>query len=195
MNVSSQMLRKDSVPICFGKEWDPSVTDCTGGPDPKYVHPINGTHVKERCDFYAQCGARVQAARIGAPLLQASSLVRPPSPGPIQPSFQQYMQREAQEKAAQQQRAMHPTGFPAYPQQTHYLQQQPQHPMHYPASAYQLNYMMPPYLSVAEPVEAGGSFFGMLGREVLRALGKSAGHTISHFFDTRPLRLPPRDSQ
>lgn len=49
-----------------------------------------------------------------------------------------------------------------------------------------MNYGMPAYLSVPEP--AGGTFWGTMGREVLRGMGKALGHSIAHFFDNHAFR-------
>jgi len=49
-----------------------------------------------------------------------------------------------------------------------------------------MNYGMPAYLSVPEPT--GGTFWGTMGREVLRGMGKALGHSIAHFFDNHAFR-------
>lgn len=204
MNTSTQTQVVEERPPCFGKLWNPNETECNGGADPKYTHPRNGGHVREKCDFFNSCGATVQAA-----LISPQSLVRPPlvTPAPATTSdgFRRYMQQrqiesqQAEEMrrqvALQQQQRVMPvapyptTPYPYYPQAA---PQPVQHPAYgYPAPSYQLNYMMPGYLTVPEMRVPGQSLFGLLGREALRSMGKSLGHTISNFFDVHPFRLPP----
>jgi hypothetical protein len=66
----------------------------------------------------------------------------------------------------------------------------PPHHQNYPAPAYQLNYMVPGYLTVPEQRQEDTSFWGLLGRESMRSVGKALGHTISNFFDVQPFRRP-----
>jgi hypothetical protein len=54
-----------------------------------------------------------------------------------------------------------------------------------PATTWQLNYTMPSYLSTPEIRHPGESIWAVLLREVLRAMGKALGHSVSHFFDAR----------
>jgi hypothetical protein len=74
--------------------------------------------------------------------------------------------------------------------QMQYQQMQYQQVVHHPAPMYQLNYMMPGYLSVPEERLPGESLWGVLLREVFRSMFKALGHSVSHFFDARPLREP-----
>lgn len=206
MNTTVQTPSREDVPSCFGTpNWDPRASECAGGADPKYLHPQNGSHVREACDFFNHCGARVQAARLGSNLFPAAQLRRPPAitapapapatlavSTPTQPSFREYMQQQMM----QQQRPV-PTQQPLYYPQQH----PPQHPQmyaqqasqqhHYPAPSYQLNYQVPGYLSVPEVRTYGGSVWGILGREAVRAALKAMGHTIAAYFDMNPFRLPP----
>lgn len=100
---------------------------------------------------------------------------------------QQLAQQLAQQQVVQQQRAAVPVP-PQYPQ--------PPQPYSYPyppppqntGGQYHLNYMMPAYLSVPEVRRPGQSIWAILGRESVRAIGKSFGHTIAHFFDVNPFR-------
>lgn len=49
-----------------------------------------------------------------------------------------------------------------------------------------MNYGMPAYLSVLESRNDG--FWGPLGREIFRGMGKALGHSIAHFFDNVALK-------
>lgn len=213
MNVGFQPTRPaDDKPSCFGQQWDPKASECAGGPDAGFTHPKNGTHVRPMCDFYQQCGAHVSAKRmvgsIGHNLVPASSLIRggpgmqpiplPPTKQPVpqqSPStFQAYIEQQRMKLAvpvAQQMQPFQYAGpYPYYPQQPQ--QQMMQHAaMQYPAPTYQLQYMVPGYLSVPEMRMHGESIWGLLGREVVRAMGKALGHTVANFFDTHPFRVPP----
>jgi hypothetical protein len=48
-----------------------------------------------------------------------------------------------------------------------------------------VNYSMPQYLTVREPANGQG-LVKRLGKEVMRSMGKSFGHTLAHFFDVEP---------
>lgn len=198
MNTMVQTPNREDVPTCFGSShWDPRAVECAGGADPKYTHPKNQSHVRDACDFFQQCGIRSQAARMGAQLIPAQQLRRPPMfpvpppPAPIvqqqAPTFREYMQH--------QQRPTQMAVPQYYPPQQQYPYQQPPQvhmaPGQFPASVYQLNYQVPGYLSVPEQRTWGGSVWGLLGREALRAILKALGHTVAGYFDSQPFRLPP----
>lgn len=53
-----------------------------------------------------------------------------------------------------------------------------------------VNYQMPGYLTVPEMKAPEQSFWGFALRTVFRSMGKSAGHSIAHLFDTVPLGPP-----
>lgn len=198
MNLPLIQAKTEEPPNCFGKQWEQNAPECAGGSDPTYLHPSNQTHVRETCAFFGACGARTQAAkqaRQAAPI-PTSHLFRPngglPQVAPQEQSgqFQQYAkQLEAQRNAqlaviAQQTQqkalaAQQQIAYPFVPGQVH------------PAHQYQLNYQMPGYLTVPEELPQGGSLWGVLFREILRAIFKSSGHTVSHFFDVNPLRRNP----
>jgi hypothetical protein len=197
--VTIQAQVREERPSCFGKLWNPNETECNGGPDPKYNHPKNGSHIRERCDFFNECGARVQSEQLISPQQMIRPPVITPPPAATPRSFQEYMrQRDMSEAEAerirratiiqQQQQQQRPVQVPYYPQPV----QQPQ--IAYPQPIYQqmmpVNYQMPSYLSVPEMRMPGQSFMGLLGREAVRAMGKSVGHTVANFFDMNPFRLP-----
>lgn len=199
MNVQVQTAKREDVPTCFGTpEWDAKAPECAGGLDPKYTHPINGSHVRDACDFFSQCGARSAAARFSrGEIIPASQLRRPPTmpiplppaPAPMVPAstFREYMQREVA-----RQQVVAPPVVPSYPYQ---YAAPPHHPVpqqyQYPAPTYQLQYMVPGYLSVPEQRVHGGSVWGLLAREGLRAALKAIGHQFANYFDTNPFRVPP----
>src|ERR1022692_3510384 len=107
MNVSTVRTVPDSEkPTCIGKLWDPNTSECSGGRDPSYVHPKNGSHVREKCDFFNECGARVQAHQY----IPTQNLIRTQQP-PVQTSqaptssFKEYMERRAVADAVEAERA------------------------------------------------------------------------------------------
>lgn len=201
--VSIQTQVQEERPSCFGKLWNPNETECNGGPDPKYNHPKNGGHIREKCDFFNECGARVQAQRLITPQQMVKQPIITPPPAAQANSFREFMQRkqiveeetERARLAASHQQQQRPQ-MPYYAQQPQ--QQPPYYPQQqaYPQPVYQqqmmpVNYGMPSYLSVPEMRIPGQSFVGLLGREAVRAMGKSFGHTLANFFDMNPFRLPP----
>jgi hypothetical protein len=77
--------------------------------------------------------------------------------------------------------APRPTWQPPVPQQQGMVQQP-----HWQGNTTQMqpvNYYMPQYLTVREPMVPGQSMAKRLLIESFRSVGKSLGHTISHFFD------------
>ena len=193
--------RKDDLPSCFGKDWDRNVPECAGGPENGYIHPKNGSHVREQCNFFTSCGARTQARNMS--LIPTSSLLRPPvvTPPPQQTAPQNFSDyiRQQQAQHVEQQRLAGMTGArpvvaPAVvpqaqqitPQMQQHLLQQAH--LHYPATTYGLNYQMPSYLSTPEVHEPGESVWSVLMREVVRSMFKALGHAVSHFFDARTLK-------
>jgi len=143
----------------------------------------------------------MQAARQAA---NAQPFIRPPiappppprPPQPQAPPPQSWQDNiRAQQAAyidAQRQSAMSAPRppIPAQPQAPHpyYAAQHPQAQPQYPATNYQLNYQMPGYLSVPEERQPGEGIMPVLGREVFRSMFKAVGHSVSHFFDVRPMR-------
>lgn len=195
MNTGSSM----QTPPCFGdtKLWSAVEPECAGGPDPKYVEETTGSHIRRRCSFFESCGNTVAKKQ---QILSAHSLIRPGIPlGPIPaPAVNAPPQRTAMTQAPPTpQQLIHsfmqqrPPTVAQPPQVQYYQQPQPQGPVHSPASVYQLNYAMPAYLSVPEQRQPNQGILSVLGREMVRAMGKSLGHTIAHFFDMNPFKLPP----
>lgn len=91
---------------CYGVSWEERNPECAGGVDPLYTNPQTGSHVRQRCGLYEQCGRTFKAAeaqkrlqnvaqqqvvpitnlaRQGAPAYQSAPLVRtqPTLPAPV----------------------------------------------------------------------------------------------------------------
>lgn len=201
---------REDPPHCFGGPlWDPKSKECAGGIDPAFTDE-NGSHVRPKCMFFEACGAKLQASRMepARALIDPKSLVRTngvPTLSPVRPVQQQQQQptqfvEKFLSSLAQQQVAITPY-VPQMPQQVI-----PQKPIHLPPQqvlqqyaqlpiGYQqmmpVNYQMPGYLTVPEIRQPDQSFWTFLTRTVLRAMGKSFGHSIAHLFDTVPLSPPP----
>lgn len=186
-------------PDCFGKHWDGTNTECAGGNDPAYRHPDTGSHTRERCVFFESCGARVQAAKnnmvqnvVPAPQLtrfqpRPTNNPQPLGGQPTQiqpqamvPTAPQYNAQQINQQIVQQVLAAIRQGTPqAAPNaQLGYQQMMP------------VNFHVPQYLSVREERGPEDSLIGLLGRELVRSMGKSVGHTLANFFDMTPLRGP-----
>lgn len=184
MNLQTQ----PQLPACFGKDWDKNAPECSGGPDPSYVHPQTGQHVREKCDFFSMCGARTQASRVAysQAVIPPQNLIRPPvvTPPPVTvpQNFGQFMTQQQAQFAEAQRLAAMSASRPVVP-----VVQTPVTMVH-PASTYQLNYQMPAYLSVPEERQPGESIWSVLGREILRSMFKATGHAVAHHFDARKLK-------
>ncbi len=186
-------------PDCFGGPlWDPKVTECAGGVDLMYTNKVTGSHIREKCQFFDSCGAKVSAMRApnGAIQLPQRTLPPPPSMQPVVSSAASRTQvpQMSQPMFRPQQAAPQPWAPPQ--QQAQYAQpqyhpQMMQGPWH-PAPTYQFNHGIPNYLTTPEPIAPGESIWSALFRELFRGIVKSAGHTMSYFVDTNPMRrLPP----
>jgi hypothetical protein len=190
-------VRREDLPVCFGREWDPGVADCAGGADAGYVHPLTKSNVRDKCNYFNSCGARTQASRQASNVIPASQLVRPPVVTPPPPTtFADYLRQKNSEYAesmrqtafAQQQPqpGVVPRSVPVVgqPQQ----QAQTMTVAHNPGQLWHLNYSMPGYLSVPEERLPGESLGSVLLREVIRSILKAAGHALAHFFDARRIK-------
>jgi len=155
------MLKTDmstnSPPQCWGKHFSKEATECVGGIDAAYTDE-HGRHIRPSCDYQESCSAKTQAMKL-IPTTALDRRIQPPYQPPQQP--QPYQVRTWQSHLP--------------PPQVY--QGQPHHQPH------QLipTYAMPQYLTVREPSnKPRGKRFLV---EVLRAMGKSFGHTIANFFD------------
>lgn len=185
-----QPNRPTPPPDCFGSQhWDPKHPECAGGLDMMYTSKT-GSHVRERCHFFDSCGARVQAAKA----MQQRMVPQPTKsftfPAPAQaPQLKPLVSAAAsREQVPQMSQPMMP--HQPYAQPMTVPAQMMQGPWH-PAPTYQFNHGIPHYLTVAEPRLPGESIWVILVREIVRGLFKSAGHTVSYFFDTNPMGRPP----
>ena len=197
-------------PECAGgpdASFAPKPGEDTGGFDAP-----SGSHVRRQCVWFQSCGARVAAQKnANGTLISAQQVLHRPGPAPApapqprpQPvpsgpqNFAQWLSTSQrthtqvqQQAAAQQVRPpVQQPQVPVYPQQQY--QQQYQQPYAtgpvQPSTAWHLNYQMPGYLSEPEVRHPGESLWAVLLREVLRAMGKALGHSVSHFFDSRSFK-------
>lgn len=189
-----QQNRMESPPDCFGSTlWDPKHPHCAGGIDITYTNKQTGSHLRQRCDFFDSCGAKVQATRALAQ--RAMFPQSPPSTFPLAPKPPVIPALTSAAAARTQVPAMSQPMVPQAPQtlMQQHMQQVPMAMGHWhPAPTYQFNHGIPHYLTTPEPHHPGESIWIVLLRELVRGLFKSAGHTVSYFFDTNPVkRLPP----
>jgi hypothetical protein len=175
-----------NVPNCFGKEWDRNAPECKGGLDPTYSDPRTGGHVRERCSFFQECGARTLSTSREVQLLPASSLARPSQVPVTQAAPAGTFSGWLQQIEAQRQTALAQVR-PAIPTYQPPVQQMQPYPggAVYPATHYQINHMVPEFLTAPEERAPGEGLWPVLGREILRAVFKSLGLAIARFFDTR----------
>lgn len=202
-------LNQEPPPECFGVSWNAKDVLCAGGADLTFRDERTGSHVRPPCDFFQACGTRVAHAKMEqSRLIPASNLVRSPTPQQPVPAaaqapaqmtpaqMQQWLNDQAKALATQmlQQMQQYPQGrSPAAPYNTTTY---PQGGMFFDTrfQPMPVNYQMPSYLTV--PEGHGGSLFGMLLRTLFRSMGKAAGHSFSHFWDTVPLGgMPPGGGQ
>lgn len=170
------MTQTPSVPpSCFAKEWDQKAPECVGGLDLEYTSPT-GSHIRSPCRWFQQCGMRTQAMKslpqVGQPVVPLAHLLQPPralQPAPMDPrltALAQSMTRPVLTPAPQQAQAMQ------------YLS---------------VDYRMPSYLTVLEPIDPEEGVWRPLGRELLRAILKAAGHTLASFVDRVIFRGPRKE--
>lgn len=188
---------------CFGISWSATDPKCAGGPDPMYMNEDTGSHDRPKCDFFSACGARRMAMQQEQRLLQArmQQTQQVPMQQVQQPQVQQ-VQRPAMQQV--------PTAFQPLPQMMNPMQMMNptqmlmnpmmnpmqmtvQAPMQLPVQQMMpVNHFMPGYLSMPESqISPGfGGYMGMMGRSIVRAMFKSAGHTVANVLDTNPFVMP-----
>ena len=216
------------IPDCFGDYdremgkpfWDPREASCAGGLDPNWKDPRTGSKIRPPCDFFKECGNKIQAARTAQQqLISPAQLYRPPAPPvsslattPVPQGWRPAAQPQAPAVPAASGASTNVSqalqAMLAYHQQLESAQRQqraPQpHPMvpspqlnHMQALAYghqqmmPVNHHMPGYLSVPEIQHEDEGLAPVLGREIFRGVLKSFGHTVASFFDNRPMKLKP----
>lgn len=207
MPASKPQEEQKGPPKCFGLSWDQGATDCAGGPNPAFkeekISPSGEryiSHVQPMCGYFQDCGSRFQASKMGSQqLVPVTSLTRAwqgrPVPAPVsspqpmsgsQPSMQSLQQQfeKMQRDWYQQQQQMMQRG----------QMQMPMMPM-MPQQGYQqmmpVNFEIPQYLTRREYRRPDEGLTRVLGREVLRSVLKSAGHTFANFFDSTAFYEPP----
>lgn len=198
----------EPTPDCFGISWNPKDVLCSGGADITYRDEKTLSHVRPPCDFFNACGARVSHAKMEqSRLVPVTNLVRSPTPQqPAAPVQQAQAQAPAQMTQQQMQQYLNEQARALAAQMMQQIQQYPQpnrgpavpyNPAPYPQGNFMydprfqpmpVNYQMPGYLTVPE---TSGSILGMLARTLFRSMGKAAGHSFSHFWDTIPMGGPP----
>ena len=189
-------------PACFGKSWNPRDAECKGGLDPGYTNPSDGTHRREKCTWFQQCGHATQMnnapahqpslipphalhQRVSQPQPQPYIPPRPP-PGPYGSVHQ------TPTYAAQPMQQMAPSyGMPATMVAPWVAQQGPTLvplPQQMPSS------VMPFYLTVPEPVDPNVSFLKRVALSGSRSMVKAFCHTVAALVDHTPF-TPYRRSE
>ena len=198
-------------PTCYGQEWTVSSTECTGGYDAAHVNPLNGSHIRPRCEMFDDCG-RVQRERAQgmhlpqyAPQPQPSGqpygyqqrygaaptgYAMPASVRQAQPAVQpHYQPMPSRYQPVPQYPAAQPQ-YPAQPQPGYPMPLQPfavQAPMAVPSVELMPRnwFAVPQVLAVHEPREErpGASFLV----EVMRGMGMITGLVTADFFSNIPL--------
>lgn len=194
------------VPDCFGRTWDQNAAECAGGRDPNYTDG-NGTHIRERCDFFNSCGAKKQAAEqerkvapsfYSNPIIPASSLTRRFGPQPPPTSYAQpYAGHSPSHAPSQLEQELHRARI-VIQQQEEALQQRyavGQAPPTRTPNMMAMDMYVPKYLSTPEPRAPGQSVWAVLGREVMRGVMKAAGHTVASYWDRTPIGEKPDDNK
>lgn len=203
-----------NAPICFPDPQRPNdpllhsaqATECTGGFDAAYTNPVDGSHRRERCAWYANCAQATTSERSRrTQLVQIRPGTFGPVPQPALPPIQQPGFRPGtvpQQMQMQYPQQIQPQ-YPQYQMQPQQQYQQPQYaapyvaqygPMLVPVPMQQPGAQMHAYLSAPEPIDPTEHWFKRLSREVARSMAKSSGHTAAHFFDHNPWKLhePPK---
>jgi hypothetical protein len=195
MNTSGTMASPQAAPPhCYGDPtcWDRNHPECAGGADANYIHPRTGKNVRDRCDYFLQCGARVDIIKNG--LIPVSQLTRPPmvTPPPAQARqpFEEYIRSLDQQRRTQISQPQ-PPPVPSYQPHAMFAPQ----PQAAPASAWTTNYTVPSFLSAQEVQYSDESrwmpFIRMLGRGLLKA----GGMVFAHWWDTHTWRRPPEKKE
>ncbi len=181
----------ETLPTCYG---DPALRDrnhpaCAGGADASFVHPMTGKNIRDRCDFFLSCGARIDSMKN---IIPPSHLMRPPviTPPAQSPQFAEFLRNtELARRTA--------IGQPQVPAAPSYAQPFA-HPMYPPQQAAPAmaawapaSYNVPAFLAIQEIHYTDESrwapFFRMLGRGFLKA----GGMIFAHWWDTHVWRQPP----
>lgn len=181
------------APECFGEQWDQNAPECAGGRDPNW-RSADGSHIRDRCNFYTSCGSRFQAKKEDEHrrLIPASSLFAPRiEPPQIRPSFTLPTTQPSVPPEVQQLRSQLAQANSLLQQHQAYQQRQAYNPQMYgsppPLQMMAMDMSVPKYLSAPEPTNTCQPIWLSLARMVLRAILKAVGHTVANFADQTPL--------
>lgn len=198
---------------CFGISWSATDPKCAGGPDPMWTND-DGTHDRPKCDHFNACGAHKMASaqqsqltQIRMRATQQQQMTQTPQYQQVQPMPTRAVPQavpqvvpHAVPQAPQQMQQVPSYSYPPpwpnplQPQMPAPMQMMVQAPMQLPMQQMMpVNFAMPGYLSTPEPYN--GSYLGMLGRSILRAMFKAAGHTTANVLDMVPFRMPQQDPE
>jgi hypothetical protein len=130
----------------LGTLWEPQHPECAGGPDPAFINPADGTNVRPKCPWFAQCAAATNANKLAnarpnpqnAPVkipVQQPQQPQQAAPGPfaavarglVQGITQVATQQAQPPQPAQQPRALVPLQMPQAGVQMQQQQQQQQY--------------------------------------------------------------------
>lgn len=200
-------------PSCFGSHlWSASSSECAGGPDPGYTHPHNGSHTREKCNWFQACGVANQRNRerrqqMPTPqpqVIPSHNLIRnnntnngvQPPPRPVAP----HPSIPARPAIQQPSHYAQPyTAQAVQPQQTSFTTMAPPYiaqngPAQIPMQYQQPGAQIPAYLTTPEPINYNESGLKILCRILLRSVLKAVGHAIASHFDHVPIRphKPPQ---
>lgn len=176
-------LQQHQKPPCFGDAWDPNEPECTGGRDPSYIHPKNGTNYREQCSFYHSCGRQVQLKKASANVgntVSTHSLIRnrPTQSTTNTANTATTAKNNDAVDALLKALGAQPDKNPVVDQLLAVLRAAtPGHHQMMP-----VNFEVPTYLTVTEP-HGSGPIWIRLGREVMRSAMKGVGHQFSSFWD------------
>lgn len=204
---------------CYGKLWDSSRTECTGGFDLAFSDPKTRSAKRAPCSAAPYCQPLTLSRKQEQQLIPPQQLApRPPIPAPPMAAPPPMLPHYGAQQPVAARPPAPPPVIPTPPQTQTYYGQQPyyygqaqQYAQHYPQHAHYLppalaqfgpmqvpvayqaqGAQMPAYLAVPEPMD-GAVWWSRLGRELVRAMAKAFGHAMASFFDHNPMRLhqPP----
>lgn len=184
-------------PSCFGKHWNPQAVECRGGLDPMYTNPRDGSHKREKCQWYERCAPRTCANQMSSNQPQQNVGVSPsrsimPRSGPqvVQPVVQPQQQPSMMQPSMMQPPAMqHPTQ--SFAQMVHPSQYAPAYLAQFGQQMLPMNFQqpgmqIPAYLTVPEPIDLTVPWWKRLLTEVVRSMAKGAFHTGANWVDHNP---------
>jgi hypothetical protein len=204
---------------CFGKLWDPSRVECSGGFDLAFTDKRTQTAKRLPCSAVGHCQQQTLLRKQEQNLIPPNHLVRPPQMGPtppappappaLPPAMPPMMGVAPIVQRAPQVPQYAPPQQPYYPPQQYAQQYTQQH--YAPQQNYGHAQYVPPALAQFGPAHVpmayqahgaqmpaylampepmdGSPWWSRLSRELLRAMAKAFGHATASFFDHNPMRL------